>query len=79
MLTPLMEGNIQYEKMKKLRNIDLVRNELRARSVDFKISTGWKELIKFLKEHKNETKDNSHDKYFFPWTAYENFVWNEHR
>ena len=77
-LTPLMEGKIQYGKMKKLANIDPVRNELRARSVEFETSTGWKALIKLLKEHENESNDNSHEKYFFPLTDYNNFVWNEH-
>ena len=79
MLTPLMEGKIQYGKMKNLENIDPVRNELRARSVHFKISTGWKELIKLLKEHENESNDNPHDKYFLARTAYENVVWNKYR
>ena len=44
-LTPLMEGKIHYGEMKKVENIDPVRNEVRAQSVHFEISTGWKELL----------------------------------
>ena len=73
-----MEGKIQYGKMKKLENMEPVREELRARSVEFEMSSGWKELINLLKEHENKTNQNSHVKYFFPLTAYNNFIWNEH-
>ena len=76
-LTPLMEGKIQYGKMKKKDNMDAVRDELRVRCISFDSSTGWKEMIKLLKEHERKTNNTVHDKYFRPLTEYDNFRWNE--
>ena len=47
-LTPLLEGKIQYGKMKKKDNMDAVRDELKARMVGFRNEIGWKEIITLL-------------------------------
>ena len=76
-LTPLMQGKIQYGKMKKKDNIDAVREELKVRLVNFDSNAGWKEMIKLLREHENKTNEDAHEKYFRPLTAYTNFTWNK--
>ena len=72
-LTPLMQGKIQYGKMRKNDNIEAVREELKARLVDFDSNTGWKDMIKLLKTHEKRTNAVAHDKYFSPSTPYTNF------
>ena len=76
-LTPLMQGKIQYGKMRKKENMDAVREELRMRSVDFESDTGWKEMIKLLKANEKNINANAHDKYFSPLTDYAKFHWND--
>ena len=73
-LTPLMVGKIQYVKMLKRANIDAMREELTARSVTFDIETGWKEMIKLLKNHENQTNPSAHEKYVKPLTDYRNVL-----
>ena len=48
-LTPLMLGKIQYGKLVKRHNIEAIRQELRARRVEFLEKTKWADLIKSLK------------------------------
>eukprot|EP00957_Ditylum_brightwellii_P016552 1244250-Ditylum_brightwellii.AAC.1 len=65
-LTPLMEGKVQYHKMKKEHNIIAVREELCALGVPFLPSTNWRTLIKLLKENEqgSDDADESASKYF---------------
>lgn len=71
-LTPLLDGRIQIGKLKKVHNMDAIRNELTARGMGerFNAATNWTNLLKLLKEHE---KDN---KYFRPLTDYDAFKWN---
>ena len=63
--------------MKKKDNMDAVKNELKARLVDYESSTGWRELISLLKGHEKKTNADAHEKYFLPVTEYNNFRWND--
>ena len=69
-LTPLMQGKIQYHKLKKAHNLEQVRNELKERELPFDQTTNWTALLKILKE------DEQDKKYFKPRTNYDNFKWN---
>ena len=71
-LTPLIEGKIQYAKMKKDFSIEQVRLELRARGLadNFTADTSWTTLIKILKEHEKDKKS------FRPITNYHSFKRN---
>ena len=69
-LTPLIQGKIQYHKMKKDQNMIAVRNELLARNVMFDDETKWIALLKLLKENEGDKK------YFKPLTNYDAFKWN---
>ena len=70
-LTPLLEGKIQYHKMKRDHNIEQVRLECQARGLQFDHRTNWTSLLKLIK---GDEKDN---KFFKPKTNYDNFKWNE--
>ena len=71
-LTPLIQGTIQYSKMKRDHNIDFVREELRTRGLErsFDMRTKWTSLLLLLKENEGNTK------YFKSVTPYENFKWH---
>ena len=69
-LTPLMDGKIQYHKMKKAHNLEAVRDELRERGCAFDQTTNWTALLKILKEHEHDNK------FFKPQTDYDTFKWN---
>ena len=72
-----MEGEIQYGKLLKKHNIDAVRGELTARSIQYQSNTNWTEMIKLLKQHEKQSNSNAHERYFTPVTPYEIFRWNE--
>jgi len=69
-LTPLMDGKIQYHKMKKAHNLEAVRNELRERGCAFDQLSNWTALLKILKTHEHNPK------FFTPRTDYDAFKWN---
>ena len=73
-LTPLMQGKIQYGKLRKKYNMEAVSEELRKRSINHNHDTGWMEMIKLLKTHENSSNTNACEKYFFPLTTYANFI-----
>ena len=70
-LTPLIQGKIQYRKLKKKFNIEQVRCELCERGLNEKLDDkkNWTTLVKLLKQHE---KDN---KFFSPLTSYDAFKW----
>ena len=70
-LTPLLEGKIQYGKMKRDHNIDQIQRECKARNLRYEANTNWTTLIQLIKA---DEKDN---KYFKPKTDYDLFKWNE--
>ena len=53
-LTPLIQGKIQYHKMKKEHNLASVRNELLQRNISFNEQTNWTALLKLLKENEGD-------------------------
>lgn len=69
-LTPLIQGKIQFHKLKKKFNIQQIRSELREREIEFEQNENWTTLIKRLKQHENNNK------YFTPLTPYDSFLWN---
>ena len=71
-LTPLLDGRIQIGKLKKVHNMEAIRNELTARGMGehFNAETNWTNLLKLLKEHEKDKK------YFRPLTDYDAFKWN---
>ena len=69
-LTPLIQGKIQYHKMKKEHNVASVRNELVHRNISFDEGTNWTTLLKLLKANEGDKK------YFRPLTDYDAFKWN---
>ena len=70
-LTPLLQGRIQFHKMKKADNMDAVRNELIARGLQdrFTQNTNWTDLLKILKEDEEDVR------FFTPVTEYDSFKW----
>ena len=70
-LTPLLQGKIQYGKMKKDDNLEQVRRECDKRNLRYDANTNWTSLIKFIKE------DEHDNKYFTPKTDYNLFKRNE--
>ena len=69
-LTPLIQGKIQYHKMKKEHNLAAVRNKLSERNILFNEQTNWTTLLKLLKQNEGDKK------YFRPHTNYDQFKWN---
>ena len=69
-LTPLMQGKIQYHKLKKAHNLAQIRNELTARQLSFDQMMNWTKLISILKQHEGNKK------FFHPLTNYDAFKWN---
>lgn len=41
MLTPLVQGKVQYGMLKKAAHFDLIREELSDRNISFSAETGW--------------------------------------
>ena len=70
-LTPLLQGKIQYAKMKKADNLDQIRRECEARNLPFLPTTNWTNLINLIKR---DEKDN---KFFKPVSDYDQFKWND--
>lgn len=70
-LPPLMEGKIQFGLLIKKYNMEQVRNELVERGLENKFdqTTGWRDLLKILKDDKGD------EKYFTPRTTYDAFKW----
>ena len=69
-LTPLMQGKIQYHKLKKDHNLAQIKNELTERRLHFDPNTNWTALLSILKQ------DEGNKKYFHPRTNYDMFKWN---
>ena len=64
-LTPLMQGKIQYSKITKRDNMDIIKDELRVRSVNFLPEDNWKKLIERLKDDEVVRSGDTTDKRFF--------------
>ena len=62
---------VQYRKMKKEENIKAVRDELRARNIEFALTNNWKTLLTLLKDHEGDSK------YFKPVIAHGRFITND--
>ena len=73
-------GKIQIGLCRKEQNLEAIRDELRARHVQFDDNTNFTDLKNLLKAHEKERMRNeasTYDKrYFAPLTPYENFKWN---
>lgn len=69
-LTPLIQGKIQFHKLKKKYNTKQIKDELVKRGIEFDNRQNWTTLIKLLKQHE---KDNN---FFTPLTPYDSFKWN---
>ena len=55
-LTLLISSKIQFVKMKKVHNMQAVRNECIARGISFEITTNWKKIINMIKEHEGNPR-----------------------
>ena len=76
-LTPMMQGKIQYGKMKKGDNMEAIRREVTSRGIAYTRSTEWKQLIELIKSHElTRDKSSTHPKFFRPVTDYSNFKWS---
>ena len=70
-VTPLLQGKVQYGKMKKEENIKSVRDELSARNIQFSNKDNWTKLLTLLKE------DEGDGKFFKPVIEYNRFITND--
>ena len=70
-LTPLLQGKIQFGKMRKESNMEQVRGECNARNLQYDANTNWNSLLQLIKENERNNK------YFKPITDYNLFKWNE--
>eukprot|EP00957_Ditylum_brightwellii_P136883 10438798-Ditylum_brightwellii.AAC.1 len=68
----LLQGEVQYHKMKKEHSIHAVRGEPHAWNVSFNPSNNWRNLINILKvdEQSRNDADKSASKFLKPITAY---------
>ena len=56
MLTPLVQGKVQYGMLKKAAHFDLIREELSDRNISFSAETGWMACLGLLKKDENDQK-----------------------
>ena len=76
-LTLMMQGKIQYTKIKKGDNMEVIHREVTSRGIGYTRSTGWKQLSELIKSHElTRATSSTHPKFFRPVTDYSNFKWS---
>ena len=68
MITPLVQGKVQYGLLKKASHFHLIKEELSSRNISFSADTNWMACLALLKKDENDQnffnpKTKSHKDY----------------